>query len=641
MHSGGPNAELDLNLRVSTATEHAFAGLKARALVKLALAVFITNLFASLLLGAYYLTESYALAESSIHEAANDRIARADDLMRRAHENANNAVAHLDDPITRLLIGAVPPVDNERQVLLAAAEAAQTLEAEANDFLREVGDISQPRRLGETLYSDGAFDTRQLARLREPISALGETMDDAHQILSESPLSRLSPIEDRITKALDTLASRREDLRQATALLDAVPDLLGANTPHTYVIAFQSPSEARGGGGLIGVYGLLSVNDGALRLGSVTTIRDLLPPLERGVAAPGWYRDMYGKLGGTTDPRSANLTPTFPAAARILSAIIERRTDRDVDGVISMDPLVLGALTNATGPISAKGWDVEINERNVRRVLLEDVYQHFHGKEHLQNAYFRDLVHGVWSTISEGSVDSFKLVQALGSSVSRQRLKVFSDTPETQNLLSVAGLAGRPSAYGRNVHMVFHNNFAANKIDFYLRRHISVSVRVVSEQAAYVDTTIALSNELTDLSNPTVLIRPGVDRTVPLGTNHMTLHTLLPKDALNPQMARNGRPLDAFIAIDDGFPMLWDVVKLGPGASTEVKVSYELPIANGLRMILVPQATVRPDLLSLSISAPADLCLELQDKQTQEWEWSGFLREPREIEAKIRSSSCN
>ena len=49
--------------------------------------------------------------------------------------------------------------------------------------------------------------------------------------------------------------------------------------------------------------------------------------------------------------QDVNLTPDFPTAAATAQAMWERKTGQRVDGVISMDPVALGYVLDATGPV--------------------------------------------------------------------------------------------------------------------------------------------------------------------------------------------------------------------------------------------------------------------------------------------------
>ncbi|WP_282405108.1 DUF4012 domain-containing protein, partial [Pseudomonas sp. PS02285] len=65
--------------------------------------------------------------------------------------------------------------------------------------------------------------------------------------------------------------------------------------------------------------------------------------------------------------------PDFPTAAKLLRAFWQRDIRPDhIDGVISVDPIALGRVLLATGPITVG--DVELTSTNALSILLKDVY---------------------------------------------------------------------------------------------------------------------------------------------------------------------------------------------------------------------------------------------------------------------------
>jgi len=56
-----------------------------------------------------------------------------------------------------------------------------------------------------------------------------------------------------------------------------------------------------------------------------------------------------GRLGKYM--QDVNLTPDFPTAASTAQAMWERKTGQRVDGVISIDPIALSYILEATGPV--------------------------------------------------------------------------------------------------------------------------------------------------------------------------------------------------------------------------------------------------------------------------------------------------
>ncbi len=624
-----------------TVLERAGRELSLKRLAVLGLVAFGVSLLLMLAQAMYLLNHSHKVAGSSIEALTHDDLPEAIALIGDANRDASDAMAMFDDPVLGFVTKAIPLIDHERESLVVASTAAISATDGARDFLTGLNNLVGGKDLGATLYSDGAVRVDLVGRIVPLVDGLLARIDGSIATLRDTEPSAVSLIDGRIHGARLELARQRDGLERLRNMAAAIPGLLAEGTTRTYLLAFQSPSEARGGGGLVGVDGLLDVADGAIELRDIEPVRDLLPALKAPVDAPRWYEDTYGALGGTKDPRLANLSPTFPVSAQVLADIYLRRTGIEVDGVIAMDPLVLGNLTRATGPLKARGWSIEITPRNARRILLEDVYQHFHGKEGLQNGYFKNLVDVVMNRISSGDVDEFKLVQALSKSVAHQRLKIYSTDDETQGFLAKAGVTGDPGAYGPDVQMVFNNNFSANKIDFYLRRKVETHIEIVDTDEARVETTVTLLNDVPDDAEVNVLVRPGINRDLPVGTNQMTLHLLIPASAGDPALIRDGEEIDGFVGLEASHRMIWDVVRMDPGEEASLTFRYSFALAHEIEMTFIPQSTVRPDRYEVTMQAADGLCLKGRGgTERSEIRTRGLMVAPRTLSYKILEVAC-
>ncbi|PRC56366.1 hypothetical protein C6A85_38980, partial [Mycobacterium sp. ITM-2017-0098] len=79
---------------------------------------------------------------------------------------------------------------------------------------------------------------------------------------------------------------------------------------------FQTNAEARGTGGLLGGYGLLSFDNGAPTVSSLasnTDLSDAVGPVDLGAE----YERQYGYMEPFADFRNSNMSPHFPYAAQI------------------------------------------------------------------------------------------------------------------------------------------------------------------------------------------------------------------------------------------------------------------------------------------------------------------------------------
>jgi hypothetical protein len=304
------------------------------------------------------------------------------------------------------------------------------------------------------------------------------------------------------------LARAQDQLQGVTDALDAAadasnlaPGMLGAEAPRTYLLMIQNNAEARASGGIPGALAILRLDNGRLALGSQSSASDI------GVISPilpldAEQQQIYtGRLGKYM--QDVNLTPDFPTAAGSAQAMWERKFGQRVDGVISIDPVALGYILDATGPVkiadpelkvlTGTGLPAELNGQNVVRTLLSDVYAKIQEPK-LQDAYFARVAQETFAALSSGRGEAKGLTKGLAKGVEEGRILVWSGLPTEQAVISRYPLSGSisgPSVAAAQFGAYFNDGTGA-KMDYYIKR----TVQLVKECPAngYEQTTVRISS---------------------------------------------------------------------------------------------------------------------------------------------------
>lgn len=492
------------------------------------------------------------------------------------------------------------------------------------------------------LYKDGQVQFDTLAEGSAAITEALERLDRAEEILEGSPRPSIGQIRSAFFGAQRIVRDALAQLTGARDVLDALPGLLGANGPRRYFLAFQTPSEARGGGGLVGVYGVLNAEDGRLDLEKVAPIRELVPKLEGVVTGPDWFKDLYGRIGGLNEWRSANMSPSFPSVARVLLRMYLKATGERLDGVIAMDPFVVQQLTRGTGPVRAEGLDVDVGPDNAERVLLHDIYVEFAGREDEQNAYLRDLVDQLWKKLGRGEVDGTELAKGLAEAIRTQHLRMFTLVPTEAKALDETGLSGDPTFYGPHVQTVFHNNFAANKIDYFIQRTQKVSVVITEDGDAQIVTTLSIANNAP--RGDRSLLKKSDLNEIPSGVSRMGVFFSIPEGAEIREFFTGAIQNTFFRGLESGiYPTAWKLVDAQVQETIQLAISYTVPDMvsfvedEGLfELTLLPQVLVNPDRLDLRVVPPDGFRMGRNEPGarygTEPFTFEGELKAPKTLE---------
>jgi hypothetical protein len=533
------------------------------------------------------------------------------------------------------LLRALPLVGDDAdglETLVSVVELSSAAGTRLVDGLDAIG--AREGGIFKALYSGGRVNLDGLERLGDVGTDAGESIDAARAILDDRPVVHLGLLTRSLEQAQRRLATLDEVIAHGSMVARVLPGMVGQDGPRRYLLAFQSPSEARGGGGLIGVFGILSASDGRVRLDEVSPIEDLGPRVHPPVTAPHSYEELYGRSSALKDWRQANMSPNFPSTSRVLLDMYERVRNERLDGVIAMDPMALGELTRGTGGLKAAGWHKTITRNNARRILLFRIYKHFVNREKVQNLYLRSLVDELWARVGSGDVDVAKLISGFDESIAKQHLKIYSADTAEQSLLAKLDVTADPSSVVGPLQSIYNNNSVGNKLDFFLRREQSVDITLDADGTAHVRSAITLTNDV-----PTKGLRAagrsGIRDGLALGVNRMALYFMLPKGSRLARYEIDGQKVFAFRGRDDGFPVAWQLLQMDPEATAEAIVTYTLPDAidpDGMfSFTLWPQTTARPDSYSLTVTAPASRSFVSSDGPKRGISVTGSLKTPRTV----------
>lgn len=544
-----------------------------------------------------------------------------------------------------LLSTLIPPTSADARSTRALSQAAELTSkaglavVDAATAMRATGD-----GLSTSIYRDGRLQFETIAEGAPFVSKAARQLDEAGKILAGSPSPDLVVIKDAFEEARTRVSDASESARRGTLLLHALPGLLGAEGERRYFLSFQTPSEARGGGGLTGLYGILESADGRVRLTHIGPIVELMDKRLDPVSAPSWYEQAYGPFKALVEWQQANFTPQFPVVAEVFLRMYEQAAGERLDGVVAMDPIALGQLTRSTGPLRAPGFDATITPDNAAQVLLNDMYVHFDSDEIAQDGYLATLTRKLWSRLASGDADIPELAAGLAEAAGGGHFKMYSRSAGDQDALAELEAAGDVGAYGPNVQLVFHNNAAGNKVDYLLERKIKTRVELDPDGDATITTTVALDN--TAPRGPaSYLLGPGIQGDA-VGLNRMYLNFLLPQKAELMHFGVDRKTVRPFEHQEAGYPVVWSLVEVPSGETAEATVVYRVPDAADITpsgghfdMAFVPQAVARPDRWSLKVMAPPGYEALTQSPEAQSTgrfvRWVGDLGETVEIDMSV------
>lgn len=495
------------------------------------------------------------------------------------------AVPLLGQPVTAVRAITVAVDDLARQVLQPAANASGALTP------------------GVLLPKGGQVDLAALGTARVPLqqaaTAATALATRVHTLPSAGWVPMVDDARDTLRGQLDQLAGLLGTASTAATLL---PPMLGGDAPRHYFVAFQTNAEARGTGGLVGGYGILTADKGKVSLDTLASNRELeltgLKPIDLGAD----FAASYSPYQAASFWPNSNLSAHFPFAAQIWMSLWQQQSGQQLDGAIGTDPVALGYLLGAVGPVTLGDGEV-VNADNVVQLTESQSYARFTDDKQ-RKAYLQSIAGAVVARTTSGAAASTTaLLSALGRAAGEGRLAVYSGVPGEQQVLAGTPL-GRlvpdtPAPYAGLV----VNNAAGNKLDYYLGRSINYSAGDCSARTRTSTVAVTLHNGAPTSGLPDYVTTrfdrgPGAP-----GTARTKVSLYATAGAQLTSVTVDGVPTTAAAAAELGHPV-FTVDLLSPPSGTQV-LQFQLiePTAAG-----IAQVPVQPLVLPMDVRVDVPDC---------------------------------
>ncbi|NNJ07252.1 DUF4012 domain-containing protein [Streptomyces sp. PKU-MA01144] len=525
-------------------------------------------------------------------DTVRDAAARAAEAHRLTTGPAWYTAAHLPvlgDPV-RTVRGAAEAADRlTRDVLSPLADTAGELVAGAGADGGHL-DLSALRRAAPALHAA----SRHAAEVRADVAAL--------------PRGTWLPAADRaralLAGQLDLVVPATAEAAVAARLM---PSMLGERGPRRYLVVFENTAEARGTGGLPGAFAILTADRGRLgfeRFGNDGELAKVRASVDLGAE----YTAMHGRHAPTGVWVNSNVSPHFPHAARIWSAMWRAHSGQRLDGAFALDPGALAGLLTAAGPAKLPD-GTSVTAANVVDLTERTSYAAFPDTAE-RKAFFLDVARATSEVLLDGAGDPARrsaLFAALRGQLREGRVKVWSAHPSEQRELASHPFGGvLPDGPAPFAGLVV-NNAAGTKLDFYLDRRMDWRAGRCTAAGREVTVTASLTNRAPGSGLP-AYVTQRVDRppyrTRP-GDNRLLVSYYATEGARLARATVDGRPAMLNQMTERGHPVYTVDMELPRGA-TRTLVLELLERPSDRPPLLLHQRLVQPLRFTARPPGPCD-----------------------------------
>jgi hypothetical protein len=508
-------------------------------------------------------------------------------------------------------VGLLPVAGRTPDAISAIADAGLQTARAGTAVADAVAEL--PDGLASLAPADGRVPLDRIAALAGPVSQADALTADALRTLEDSAGHLvLAPVADARAEALDTLRDLHRQLAAGADVLEGLPAFLGADGPRTYFFGAVNPAELRGGGGLLGAYSLLTVQDGRFTFGRFAPTQGL--PAEDVAEVPGatpGYAENYDHYRkGDGFWLNANMTPDFPSFAATMARAYEAATGRHVDGVITADPFALQALLTSTGPTLIPGLDLRVSADDVVAFVTNEAYRELRDPRQRKQVLGAVAASVVDRFLARPDASLFAL-KNLAATASAGHIQLWSADPGMESGLAATGVGGAFAPPAGDLLAVVQNNASATKLDFFQHRSVGYDVRLGDGGTATADLAVDLENAAPTAGYPPYVIGPYPGLTSVAGENIAILQVYCGRGCGVDRATVDGGSIDTGLHEELGYPYLATYQRIAPGATSQLREALTLPEAwqgnssGGIyRLHLAAQPSINADRVRVGIALP-------------------------------------
>jgi len=552
------------------------------------------------------LTQAQSLLLAGKLDQAVQAFGRARDEFSRAGREPGAFALRAD--------AVVPVMGRTPDALLSLVRIGLDVSTAGGDLARRVAAL--PGGLSALGPKDGRIPIETIAALAPAMHRARLTLDRAEAKAERLPGSwLLRPVADARDTLRAKLARAVPLARAADALAHQLPAFAGANGPVRYFVAAQNLAEARGTGGLIGNFAILTIDHGVMSFGTFDdtgTLRNL-PVSEAPAPNP-----LYDVWGGGGFWLSLNMTPDAPTSAGMIESLYRRVRGQPLDGTIFVDLDALAGMLEVTGPVHVPQLNQTLTAGNVVGFVASAGYLALkHDPFTLGPRLASEAV--LHRFFSGGDPESS--IRALVGAAAGGHILLHSVHPGVEAAFREAGVSGdfgagtsapntaEPGSPG-DFFGVVTDNAVPNKVDYYVRRSISYDVRLEAGGAAQVRATVAFANSAPP-GHPSYALGTGAGTGLEPGELRSWTAFYCPSDCRLASATEAGRPIAIPYYRDLGLSMYGGFVEVKAGQTNAVGLTLDRPggwlgdvAAGAYRLRLQGQPTIRPTSVRLVVHAP-------------------------------------
>jgi hypothetical protein len=423
-----------------------------------------------------------ALLALSVKDATKGNFARAHFFSKRAESSFafSKKLSESYFPANYVMPNIKDGIIRRSEAGEKASEAGKHLFMSAYSYQEIYQENSDSKRAGEK-FVQSLSDTKNSLLLLDTMRATGALPESAQKALDKGDFM----------------------ISLGASIIDTIPDILGFEKKKKYLLLFQNNMELRPGGGFIGSYGLISVENGKFGKVEIHDVYDADGKLTTHMEPPF----ALSRFGGATHwfLRDSNFAVEGSVTAAASTELLRRSTGEKVDGVVMLDTDFVKYLIEAIGPVDVADYKERVDSSNFYLLTQKHAEEGFFPGSTQKKDFLRSLLGSILNRLSESEAFPYmKIAGVVERSIKEKHLQFVPLDQKIQKIFAVNSLTGdildereEPENTFLDFLAIVDANIGANKGNYYLKRSVLQEASISQSGQLFGQTTITLENTST------------------------------------------------------------------------------------------------------------------------------------------------
>jgi Protein of unknown function (DUF4012) len=465
----------------------------------------------------------------------------------------------------------------------------------------------------QALVRDGRIRLDVLNQLNEPLQQQLESLKTLEsELVSHRSGWLLPPLWDAVDDFARRTGELRSSLEKAADAIDAAPTLLGSEGRRSYLVMLVNNAELRAAGGILSGLGTITATNGRLALGRFSYYADLAEKPPGRVPAPADFERRFSRYrANTTTVVNATASPDIPEVAAVAAAIFEKVRGERVDGVLMIDPRGISSLMPNDSQTSVAQGDLDLTSDNLADFIYSDSYDVLGGGDPGRRSAILTAGRAAFKTILAGGASGSEVLESAGEALAGGHIRFVSFNETEDDILSRLEVTGNLVSESVDNVLITVQNLGADKLDYWMRRHLEHKCRILEATSARCETVLVLSNQTPQgLNDYVTQIDNRIKRSYGYGVYLGYLELYVPDAAELTGVTLNGRAETFFPESEDGRKSLGMYFATPRGEETTIRVSYQLPLPDaGYTLEITPQPLTFDASVEVEVEGPPEWAL--------------------------------